>query len=707
MFSKVSSYLWGQGSSGPPGYEMKDLITDKLELWTLHSGVKKQTKEDVTIFICELKTKSPSQITLAKNTIQKLKTLKHPNILRYIDSSENTEFLFLVTEQVLPLSIALSDSSVVACYGIYCTAKVLAFLNEDCGSVVGNLSLNSVFVSPGLDWKLGGFEYFSKFSPESLESLPKNEVFSPPEVTNSAGRTTQHLIDAWGLACIIWEIHNGELSRQGQLKNLGSVPSQLASLTSHLLNPRPNNRLSIRAFLERGEQPDGYFDSWYVKLNTWIQEIQIMSVDQRQTLYETITDKSDQLESGFCRHKALPTLVHAFDFCGAQSLVLQPLLKIGCKVEEVEYQTKIVPCLVKMFVSPDRSTRISLLQTISSYATYLTTDVVSNQIYPHLIHGFNDTSIPIREHTIQAVGVLAPKITSPLLNQNLLKYLAKSQMDPQPIVRFKTNLCLAKLAPFLDKSTRSKVLCSAYIRGLKDGDSEARGACLTGLQEGTRHLTAYDMANLVIPGLSPCLLDQDESFRERITVVITHFVQTVASVAGDPESLKQQGMDSGVGENTWASWAIGSISGLYNKSKPGAPAADTPTQPETCSETPKEEQIKYQSQGPLKLTTHTSPVADYSDGSDVKECSNVVDSASDYEGDEGWGNGAWNSMPVTNQVTNEASGGTDGWEDFEVVSKENEMERKREERKARNKLARDKKGVGHKPKGLGGVIKHD
>ncbi|KAI6649288.1 N-terminal kinase-like protein [Oopsacas minuta] len=702
MFSKVSSYLWGQGSTGPPGYEMMDVISDKLSLWILHSGVKKQTKEELSIFVCDLKTKSPSQIIFAKNTIQKLKTLKHPNILRYIDSSENPEFIFLITEPVLPLSIALNDSSIVNCYGIYSIAKVLAFLNEDCNSVVGDLGLKSLFVSPGLDWKLGGFEYFSKFSPELLETLPKNEVFSPPEVTNSTGRTTQHLIDAWGLGCIVWEVHNGALSRPGQLKNLGTIPSQLASLTSHLLNPRPGNRLSIRAFLERGEEPEGYFNSWYVKVNKWIEEIQILSADQRQTLYETITDKSDWLEPGFCRHKALPMLVHAFDFCAAQSLVLQPLLKIGCKVEESEYQTKIVPCLVKMFVSPDRATRISLLQTISSYVAFLTTDVVSNQIYPHLVHGFNDTSIPIREHTIQAVGVLAPKLSSALINQNLLKCLAKSQMDAQPGIRYKTNLCLGKLAPFLDKSTRSKVLCSAYTRGLKDTDTHARGACLSGLQEGTRYVTANDMANLVIPSLSPYLLDPDETFRDRITEIITHLVQTVSSLAGDPEALKQQTIDTGVGDNTWASWAIGSISGLYNKSKPVAPSSDTQTEPQIPTEIPKDEPIKL-SQGPLKLATHygAMPI-----NNEVKEASNEADSASDYEGD-GWGNDDWQSMPVDKSVTKVASGKADGWEDFEVVGKDNEIERKRKERKLRNQLAREKRGTAGKPKGMGGVKKCD
>ena len=712
MFSKVSSYIWGQGASGPPGYEMGDVITDKFSsaLWILHTGVKKQTKEEVTIFVCDLKTKSPTQIVFAKNTIHKLKTLKHPGILRYIDSSETTEFLFLVTEQVLPISIALTDSSTVFCYGVYAVAKVLAFLNEDCGSVVGNLNMSSIFVSPGLDWKLGGFEYSYKFSSEILETLPKGQVFSPPEVTNSVGRTNQHLIDAWGLGCLIWEIHNGPLSRQSQLKSLGNIPSPLSSLTSQLLNPSPGSRASVRAFLESGQQPGGCFDSWYVKLNNWIEEIQIMSADQRQTLYETITERSDLLEVGFCRHKALPMLVHAFDFCAAQSLVLQPLLKIGCKVDEAEYQSKIVPCIVKMFVSPDRSTRISLLQTISSYVAFLTTDVVSNQIYPHLVHGFNDTSVPIREHTIQAVGVLAPKLSPALINQNLLKHLAKSQMDSQSMVRVKTNLCLAQLSPYLDTSTRSKVLCSAYTRGLKDTDPQARAACLSGLREGSRYITAHDMANLVIPGLSPYLLDPLEEFRERVFEVLTHFVETVRSLAGDPEAMRQQG-EQGEEDNTWTSWAIGSISGLYSKSKQSTQVNTQIKQTETPVEIPQKDEPttkpQSQSQGPLKLVTTNSPVSNYSTDETERVIGN--DSDSDYEGD-GWSNENWRSMPMEKPVTKEDDGNADGWGNFEVlVDKDTDLAQKREERKSRNQIAREKRLTGSvgKPKGMGAVKKND
>jgi hypothetical protein len=37
----------------------------------------------------------------------------------------------------------------------------LAFINDSCNSTHGNLNINSIFISPSGEWKLGGFEVLS------------------------------------------------------------------------------------------------------------------------------------------------------------------------------------------------------------------------------------------------------------------------------------------------------------------------------------------------------------------------------------------------------------------------------------------------------------------------------------------------------------------------------------------------------------------
>lgn len=45
-----------------------------------------------------------------------------------------------------------------------------------------------------------------------------------------------------------------------------------------------------------------------------------------------------------------------------------------------------------------------------------------------------------------------PKLNERIINYDLLKYLAKLQMDPEPGIRTNTTICLGKIARYLNES---------------------------------------------------------------------------------------------------------------------------------------------------------------------------------------------------------------------------------------------------------------
>lgn len=45
-----------------------------------------------------------------------------------------------------------------------------------------------------------------------------------------------------------------------------------------------------------------------------------------------------------------------------------------------------------------------------------------------------------------------PKLSERIINYELLKYLAKLQMDPEPGIRTNTVICLGKIAKYLSES---------------------------------------------------------------------------------------------------------------------------------------------------------------------------------------------------------------------------------------------------------------
>ena len=63
---------------------------------------------------------------------------------------------------------------------------------------------------------------------------------------------------------------------------------------------------------------------------------------------------------------------------------------------------------------------------------------------------------------VQAAVLLAPKLSSATLNNQLLKSLAKCQLDEQPSIRTNTNICLGKIAGYLSPSVSEEIL---HVRG--------------------------------------------------------------------------------------------------------------------------------------------------------------------------------------------------------------------------------------------------
>lgn len=75
----------------------------------------------------------------------------------------------------------------------------------------------------------------------------------------------------------------------------------------------------------------------------------------------------EQFPTHVCRLKILPQLVTAFEYGDAGAAVLAPMFKLGRLLDESEYQKIIVPCVVRLFASTDRATRIRLLQQLEQF----------------------------------------------------------------------------------------------------------------------------------------------------------------------------------------------------------------------------------------------------------------------------------------------------------------------------------------------------
>lgn len=62
------------------------------------------TLEEVSVFVFDIRNGSETQFEIAKASLKRLKTLRHPSILTYLDSLESDKVLYLATEYIEPLA---------------------------------------------------------------------------------------------------------------------------------------------------------------------------------------------------------------------------------------------------------------------------------------------------------------------------------------------------------------------------------------------------------------------------------------------------------------------------------------------------------------------------------------------------------------------------------------------------------------------------
>ncbi|XP_060081626.1 N-terminal kinase-like protein isoform X2 [Ylistrum balloti] len=606
-------------------YEILEVVPglEDKSIWTLHHGKKKGTNEPVSIFCFDVKGSSESQVQLAKGALKRIKTLRHPNILTFLDGIETEKVIYFATEPVVPLETYLKDNesygdqnSLAISWGLHQIVKGLSFLVNDCNLIHNNVCMASVFVDPAGEWKLAGVDYMypaqGQDSVPPVKILPVLEKYDPPEKSDLRRgiRGEKWSSDMWGLGCLIWEVFSGPLPKNTSLKSLGKIPKSLVPNYCELVGANPRSRPNPAKFIEDCRRSNGFLNNSFVDTMMFLGEIQIKDQAEKSTFFSGLTSSLDLFPEVFCKHKILPQLLYAFEYGNAGSAVLAPLFKLGKKLNVDEYQKKIVPCVVKLFSSPDRATRVKLLQQIESFIDYLQPAVVNDQIFPQISTGFMDTVPAVRESTIKAMLHMAPKLNYKNVNEELMKHFARLQAkDEQGGIRTNTTVCLGKIAGCINPQVRQKILISAFLRALKDPFPPARQAGILALAATQNYYQLKEVANRILPPLCGMTMDPEKSVRDQAFKAVKGFIEKLEKVSEDPELAVEMEKDvlaggSAMGSaSSWTGWAVTGMSSLtskiYSKAKPGTGApkptmsgsATKPTdsRPQSRQSAPKEE----------------------------------------------------------------------------------------------------------------------
>ncbi|KAL4074349.1 armadillo-type protein [Scleroderma yunnanense] len=534
--------------------------------WNLYDATKRDDGSPVSVFEYDLihplnKTTAP----LARNALRKLRTIRHPDVLKFMDVVESDSTIFVMTEQVKPLQTALQAMPVRGrqekeewlLWGLHRVSVALSFINDSASSTHGNIRPNSIFITPSGEWKLGGFEVLSNPKDDLAVLytmgglLPDAMTCASPEVKKNGWSVLKdgpiHAADSYSLGILLHTVFNPVDPPPAtvqpphpppQLSSRGSIPQSVFPSFKKLLNPNPKTRISPKTFLDVGMAEtagdgSGFFsNNRLVKVCGGLDNFSLNNEAEKVALLRILKDSASSFPPEFAAFRILPSLVSALEFGGASAATIVPLiLQFGKSVPPDDYSHTVLMPLVKLYANPDRGTRMALLDSLPEYAEKLDKKIVADQVWPNLQTGFSDTVAIIREATVRAIGLLSPKLNDRILNNDLLRHLARLQNDPEDSIRTNTCILIGRLGPTLGYNTKRKVLVPAFSRALKDTFVHARVAGLMAFMATSECYDAEDVAGKVIPPVAQSTLDKEKLVRDQAFKAIELFVKKLEAHA--------------------------------------------------------------------------------------------------------------------------------------------------------------------------------
>ncbi|KAI5706113.1 N-terminal kinase-like protein [Diaphorina citri] len=685
---------------GEPAVSFSGCFTQKHTFWKFHGGKKKGSNEKVTIFLND----SADTYEPALSYVKKLKTLRHPSILTFLDSVESPSksLVYLAVEYVEPIFYHLDNTlkennekkQIYISWGIFQITRALSFLINDADLRHNHVNHTSIFINSCGEWKLGGLEYMEKISEASCIPMKRysryedQSTYQIPE--NSLSHVTKCSTDMYGLGILIWEVFNGPLqsTNRKSLSNIDNIPENLKRVYLELISERPNQRPNPADFIMRNRKPGGYFKNDLIDALLFLEEIQMKDKIDKNKFFNGLASAIDKFPKLISCHKVLPQLINAFEYGEAGASVLSPLFKIGQMLEHEDYQAKIVPCVVKLFGSNDRATRSRLLLQLEHFIGHVPDAIVNEQIFQQVALGFLDTNPTIREQTVKSIIHLAPKLNYNNLNVETLRHFARLQAkDDQGGIRTNTTVCVGKIAHHLHPQIRQKVLISAFSRAMRDPFPPARNAGVLALAATQQYFLLSEVAQRILPALCQLSTDPEKSVRDSAFKTIKGFLGKLEQVSENP-SLRES-MEADVhtatpslsnAAATWADWAVTAVtSKFYRSQSETLKTSRGPTRP-SGRFLSKPASLEASSASSMSTTTTASSVASLASSLEHEGeggSASKGESMSDYD-ETPWESETWGDMesssndttkvgvldPTSSQTTERQGGsdGGDGWD---------------------------------------------
>ena len=98
-----------------------------------------------------------------------------------------------------------------------------------------------------------------------------------------------------------------------------------------------------------------------------------------------LDEVSEDFPEDFFKMKILPELLKSVEFGGGGPKVFSFIMKIGAKLPDDEFETRLNPAIARLFASPDRQIRVCLLDNLPRMIDHFSSKMVNDKIFPQLV----------------------------------------------------------------------------------------------------------------------------------------------------------------------------------------------------------------------------------------------------------------------------------------------------------------------------------
>lgn len=541
--------------------------------YIMHNGIRlSDQRHQIT---CLRYTKNPTdsetRCSIARNFVKRLKTLRHPRIIHYIDSVDIDDAIIVATEPIIPLTQYLTlwkhEKSIlnnhtnhmtdIIISGIYQIATGIDFLHQSAGIIHGMIaSLDdsvAVDIQTG-DWKLSGF-WFSISKSKSKDELSRHiQILSQHCPANWFPSTISldESLDIFQFGKWIERIFDYIHEK---------IPPVLLSFQHQLFT-----NVTMSQWIKSASMPSSPFHNMIIQNMLIIESITIQDTKTKQSLLHSLeNDMRIHYPSAFyvarkytagliqayiqgsLDHGYLGTILKlaqdmpksAFQTCALPLLIDLLDGKIGSSIQNVQLKNSAILPNISKTMTTSYQLKLEALQALPSLLEKLDEKSLNDQLYPHIAIGWKDPEPVIREWTMRVVMELLRKLSSKIIHGDLNRQLQRLLADSHPGVRTNALICLGKMIAYWRPEESVKILIVAISKGLCDPFPPSRTASLNILRIALPLLNISDLSYRLMPLICPLIIDNDASIASLAGTVL---IQSIQEVEEKKKSKSENGM---------------------------------------------------------------------------------------------------------------------------------------------------------------------